>query len=83
VTESLSHDHSDAEIDRPGTLLCVAEVITVRGILAICAYCKKIEKEQGIWESADLYVRSHSHAELSHGICPECFEALCGKFDRS
>ena len=44
----------------------------LEGLLPICAYCKKIRDEQDHWESIETYVREHSEAEFSHGICPEC-----------
>ncbi|HTT22356.1 MAG TPA: hypothetical protein VMG82_25740 [Candidatus Sulfotelmatobacter sp.] len=42
------------------------------GILPICAWCKKIRNEGGTWEQLEIYVRNHSHAEFTHGICQEC-----------
>lgn len=47
------------------------EIKTLRGILPICAYCKKIRTE-GSWVEVENYVRKHSEAEFSHGICPNC-----------
>jgi K+-sensing histidine kinase KdpD len=48
------------------------EIKTLRGILPICAYCKKIRTETGSWVELENYVRKHSRAEFSHGICPGC-----------
>lgn len=42
------------------------------GLLPICAHCKKIRNDQGYWEQIEAYIRDHSEAEFSHGICPEC-----------
>lgn len=52
----------------------VAEVKTLRGILPICSYCKRVRESDGFWEQLEIYVRNHSDAEFSHGICPECVE---------
>jgi hypothetical protein len=49
---------------------------TLRGIVPICANCKKIRDDQGYWEQVEVYVRDHTEAEFTHGICPECIE-LC------
>jgi hypothetical protein len=48
------------------------EVKTLRGIVPICAYCKKIRNDQGYWDQVDVYVRAHTEADFSHGICPTC-----------
>lgn len=42
------------------------------GLIPICASCKKIRDDQGSWEQMEQYIRAHSEAEFSHGICPEC-----------
>lgn len=50
----------------------VAEVKVLQGILPICAECKRIRTQQDTWEQIESYVRDHTDAEFSHGICPEC-----------
>lgn len=49
------------------------EIKTLRGIVPICSYCKKIRDDQGSWSQLEKYVHEHSEAEFSHGICPECY----------
>jgi hypothetical protein len=53
-----------------------AEVKTLRGLVPICAYCKKIRDDKGYWEQMEQYVSQHSEARFSHGICPECRDKL-------
>jgi hypothetical protein len=53
-----------------------AKVKTLRGLLPICASCKKIRDDAGHWTQVESYVRSHSDAEFSHGICPDCIAKL-------
>ena len=48
------------------------EIKTLRGILPLCAYCKKIRDDEGYWEQVEIYIRKHSEADVSHGICPDC-----------
>lgn len=48
------------------------EIKTLRGILPICAYCKQIRDDKGYWNQLEDYIREHSEAEFSHGICKEC-----------
>jgi methyl-accepting chemotaxis protein len=52
------------------------EVKSLRGILPICSSCKKIRSDQGSWQQIESYIRDHSDAEFSHGICPECAQRL-------
>ncbi len=51
-------------------------VKTLRGLLPICSSCKKIRNDDGYWSQIEVYVRDHSDAEFSHGICPECATKL-------
>jgi PAS domain S-box-containing protein len=47
-------------------------VKTLRGLLPICAHCKKIRDDRGYWRQVESYIEERSLAEFSHGICPEC-----------
>ena len=49
---------------------------SLSGILSICASCKKIRDEVGTWWPVEVYVRDHSEAEFSHGLCAECARHL-------
>lgn len=51
-----------------------AEIKTLRGILPICAFCKKIRDDKGYWKQLEEYIQNHSAANFSHGICPECMK---------
>jgi len=44
----------------------------LRGLLPICASCKKIRDAEGDWWPVEIYVRNHSEAEFSHELCAEC-----------
>lgn len=52
------------------------QVKTLRGIIPICASCKQIRDDKGYWQQVEEYVSSHSEAQFTHGICPECIEKL-------
>lgn len=53
------------------------EVKTLRGLLPICASCKRIRDDDGIrWQPIEDYIASHSEADFTHGICPECANRL-------
>lgn len=52
--------------------LAKEEIVTLRGILPICMYCKEIRDEAGYWNQLEKYISEHSGAEFSHGICEKC-----------
>ena len=47
----------------------------LEGFLHICAGCKKIQVEDR-WEQLENYISTHSQAEFSHSLCPECMKKL-------
>lgn len=51
-----------------------AEVRELRGLIPICAHCKRIRNDQGFWQQVERYFTEHSTAKFSHGLCPECLE---------
>jgi len=57
------------------------EVKTLRGILPICASCKKIRDDKGFWQQVEVYVSAYSDAMFSHGCCPECAEKILETLD--
>jgi len=56
------------------------DIKILRGLLPICASCKKIRDDQGYWSQIEVYIHEHSEADFSHGICPECARKLYPKF---
>ncbi len=69
---------SEAERDRLIRELqhALSQVRTLSGLLPMCASCRKIRDNQGHWQSLELYIRNHTNADFTHGICPECKRAL-------
>jgi hypothetical protein len=47
-------------------------VQTLSGLLPICSSCKKIRDDRGYWTHVESYIRDHTEADFSHGLCPEC-----------
>jgi CheY-like chemotaxis protein len=52
------------------------EVKVLRGLIPICASCKKIRNDGGFWQQLEEYIGEHSEAEFSHGICQPCVKKL-------
>jgi PAS domain S-box-containing protein len=55
----------------------LTQVKTLSGLLPICDCCKNIRDDQGYWNRIEAYIKKHSDAEFTHGICPECMQKLC------
>ena len=60
----------------------VASVKTLRGLLPICAHCKRVRDDEGYWDQIERYISSHSEAQFSHSICPDCAERYFPEFAR-
>jgi two-component system cell cycle sensor histidine kinase/response regulator CckA len=45
---------------------------TLRGLLPMCAFCKRIRDDQGYWEQVEVYIEKHSEAGFTQGLCPGC-----------
>ncbi len=48
----------------------------LRGLIPICAGCKKIRDEQGIWDPLETYLHQHAGVDFTHGLCPDCAAAF-------
>nr|WP_319492182.1 PhnD/SsuA/transferrin family substrate-binding protein [uncultured Desulfobacter sp.] len=58
------------------------EIKTLRGIIPICSYCKKIRDDKGAWDILEAYICNHSEAQFSHGVCPECYKKQMEDLDK-
>ncbi len=58
----------------------IAQMKILGGLIPICANCKKIRDDRGYWNQLEKYLKEHSEAEFTHGICPECKEKLYGPY---
>jgi PAS domain S-box-containing protein len=69
-------DRKRAEQEREKLIAELQEALgnikTLSGLIPICANCKKIRDDKGYWQQVEVYVRDHSEARFSHGLCPEC-----------
>jgi DNA-binding response OmpR family regulator len=52
---------------------------TLKGLLPICANCKKIQDDKGNWNQLEIYISKHTPAEFTHAICPDCVRKLYGE----
>ncbi|MEP0815171.1 MAG: PAS domain S-box protein, partial [bacterium] len=54
----------------------ITEIKTLKGLIPICASCKRIRDDAGFWQQIESYVEQHSGAEFSHSLCPACAKTL-------
>ena len=54
---------------------------TLTGLLPICTNCKKIKDDEGYWSQLEQYFSTRSDVLFSHGLCPDCSDALYGNQD--
>lgn len=70
---SSENKRAKAESERDAAM---SEIGILRGLLPICAWCKKVRDDKGYWTQIEVYISDHSQAVFSHGICPDCGQKL-------
>jgi len=48
------------------------ELANLRGLLRVCATCRRIHAADGSWDQLEAYIAAHSEADFTHVLCPEC-----------
>jgi PleD family two-component response regulator len=62
----------------------MSNIKTLSGLLPICAACKRIRDDEGSWVQIESYIKCHSEADFSHGLCPQCAKKIYpGVYDKS
>jgi hypothetical protein len=49
------------------------ELQTLRDILPIWPYCRKVRDDKDYWHSVEADVAKHTATQFSHSICPDCY----------
>ena len=69
-----------AQHEKEAVILELQEALTnvkrLSGLLPICASCKKIRDDGGYWHQVEVYIHTHTEADFSHSICPDCTQKL-------
>jgi PAS domain S-box-containing protein len=58
----------------------LTKVKLLSGFLPICVSCKKIRDDKGYWNQIESYIRDHSEADFTHGLCPDCANKIYPDF---
>jgi len=51
----------------------LAEVRTLKEILPICSYCRRVRDDEDYWQTVEAYIASATATRFSHSICPTCY----------
>ncbi len=76
---NLQLEARNTELEMRNTELqeALSTIKTLSGLVPICAWCgKKMQNEGGEWVDVEVYIKEHSEAEFTHGICPDCLRKL-------
>lgn len=68
--KQLEHDLQEA----------ISQIRTLRGLIPICAVCKRIKDDNYLWNAIEHFLEKHTHAEFTHDICPDCIRRLYPKY---
>ncbi len=53
----------------------VTELLRLRGLLPICAQCKKVRDSEQDRHEVSTFLHANMQLDFTHGLCPECLEA--------
>ena len=56
------------------------EIRVLRGLLPVCAFCKKIRNEDQAWQPIESFITERSEASFTHTVCPECAKQHYGEY---
>ena len=54
----------------------LGKVTQLEGMLPICANCRQVRDDGGLWGRIEDYLGSRSSVEFTHAICPDCARRL-------
>jgi len=54
----------------------VGELLSLPGLLPICASCKKVRRDDQVWESIEEHLGRRLDLDFSHSLCPACAAQL-------
>lgn len=75
----------EAEQEREKLIVELKEAMdnikTLKRLMPICSSCKKIRDDKGYWHQVETYIRDHTDAEFTHGLCPDCAKKYFAELD--
>jgi PAS domain S-box-containing protein len=58
------------------------QVRVLRGLLPICATCKRVRDDEGYWQQVEAFIARHSEITFTHGVCPDCAKQTEHQFEQ-
>lgn len=46
----------------------------LKELIPICMYCRRVRNDDDYWQQIEVYIHEQTGSELSHSICPDCYE---------
>jgi DNA-binding response OmpR family regulator len=83
LQRELQHKNNQLQEQNAQLHAALNNVKTLSGLLPICANCKKIRDDAGYWHQVESYIRTHTDATFSHGICPDCMVDLYPDYEET
>lgn len=80
VLESYQREHARLAEANERLQQSLEEVRTLRGLLPICSWCRKVRDDEGLWTQIEQYVSQRTEAAFTHGMCPECSTRFRAEF---
>lgn len=76
------HQVRKKELDRR-IAEATAAIDILSGMLPICSSCHKVRDDGGFWEQVESYLSTHTEAQFTHGLCPDCCTKVLAELDDS
>lgn len=45
-------------------------------MMPMCSYCKKVRDDENYWQQIESYINERTGTEISHSVCPECYQRI-------
>lgn len=52
------------------------QVRQLEQLLPVCAYCHRIRDDGGAWHRLEVYLEDRAGVQVSHGLCPACYQTI-------
>jgi DNA-binding response OmpR family regulator len=78
--EAVMQKNRELEQTNQKLMRSLETIKTLGGLIPICSQCKKIRNDKGYWQQLETYIKEHSDAEFTHGLCPECEKDIYSKY---
>ena len=78
--EAVMQKNRELEQTNQKLMRSLETIKTLGGLIPICSQCKKIRNDKGYWQQLEIYIKEHSDAEFTHGLCPDCEKDIYSKY---